>query len=50
MVYDLPRSFDAAGMAAFYVAVTRARVSLHIVASKEDRTRLQRLLRPRQVT
>lgn len=50
VVCDLPSSFDEAGMAAFYVAVTRARVSLHIVASKDDRRRLQQLLRDRLVT
>ncbi|MEU8540663.1 NERD domain-containing protein [Streptomyces sp. NPDC048717] len=50
VVCDLPRSFDDFGTAAFYVAVTRARVSLHIVASKEDRRRLQQLLPQRSVT
>ncbi|MER5642451.1 NERD domain-containing protein [Kitasatospora sp. NPDC002227] len=50
VVCDLPALFDTAGTAAFYVAVTRARVSLHIVASKEDRRRLQKLLRQRPVT
>jgi hypothetical protein len=50
IVCDLPSSFDDAGTAAFYVAVTRARVSLHIVASKDDKRRLQRLLRQRLVT
>jgi nuclease-like protein len=47
---DLPQSFDAAGTAAFYVAVTRARVSLDIVVNKDDRRRLQELLRQRLVT
>lgn len=50
VVCDLPTSFDRAGTAAFYVAVTRARVSLHIVASKDDRRRLQQLLQERSVT
>lgn len=50
VVCDLPSSFDQAGTAAFYVAVTRARVSLHIVASKDDKRRLQQLLRQRLVT
>ncbi|MFI0986767.1 nuclease-related domain-containing DEAD/DEAH box helicase [Streptomyces exfoliatus] len=50
VVCDLPPSYDDAGIAAFYVAVTRARVSLHIVASKEDRRRLQQLLPQRTVT
>ena len=47
---DLPESFDTAGAAAFYVAVTRARVSLDIVVTKDDRRRLQQLLRQRLVT
>lgn len=50
IVCDLPSCFDDAGTSAFYVAVTRARVSLHIVASKEDRQRLQQLVRQRLVT
>ncbi|MFJ8438960.1 NERD domain-containing protein [Kitasatospora griseola] len=50
VVCDLPALFDAAGTAALYVAVTRARVSLHIVASKEDRRRLTKLLKERPVT
>lgn len=49
VVCNLPEVFDEAGAAAFYVAVTRARVSLHIVASKDDRRRLQQLLRQRSV-
>lgn len=43
VICDLPSHFDEAGLAAFYVAVTRARVSLHIVASADDRKRLQQL-------
>jgi superfamily I DNA/RNA helicase len=50
VVCDLPSSYDQAGTAAFYVAVTRARVSLHIVASKHDKKRLQELIRQRLVT
>lgn len=50
IVCDLPWTYDDAGTAAFYVAVTRARVSLHIVATKEDRRRLQQLLPQRVVT
>ena len=45
VVCNLPATFDREGVARFYVAVTRARVSLHIVASKEDRRRLQRLVK-----
>lgn len=40
---DLPSKYDAAGLAAFYVAVTRARVGLHILASAADKKRLQEL-------
>ncbi|MED5812895.1 NERD domain-containing protein [Mycolicibacterium sp. 050232] len=43
IVCDLPTQFDETGIAAFYVAVTRARVSLHIVASADDKKRLQQL-------
>jgi hypothetical protein len=50
IVCELPESFDDAGTAAFYVAATRARVSLHIVASKDDKRRLQKLVRERMVT
>ncbi|TDB98830.1 NERD domain-containing protein/DEAD/DEAH box helicase [Actinomadura sp. 7K534] len=45
IVCDLPEAFDAKGLAAFYVAVTRPRVALHIVASKQDKRRLQELIR-----
>ena len=47
IVFDLPEIYDAAGTAAFYVAVTRARVSLHIITSKTDKQRLQQLLKKR---
>ncbi|MET4899875.1 NERD domain-containing protein [Paenarthrobacter sp. CC6] len=50
VVCGLPDAFDDAGMAAYYVAVTRARVSLHIVVSKEERRRLQKLVQQRMVT
>ncbi|MFC8489429.1 NERD domain-containing protein [Streptomyces sp. NPDC057235] len=45
VVCGLPREYDDRGLAAFYVAVTRARVTLHVIASKEDKKRLQDLLR-----
>ncbi|MER5527019.1 NERD domain-containing protein [Streptomyces sp. NPDC002677] len=45
IVCELPHEYDDRGLAAFYVAVTRARVTLHVVASKEDKKRLQGLLR-----
>ncbi|MFE4514363.1 NERD domain-containing protein [Kitasatospora sp. NPDC056783] len=50
VVCGLPTAFDDAGTAALYVAVTRARVSLHVVASKDDRRRLQQLVRHRSET
>ncbi|WP_324188531.1 NERD domain-containing protein/DEAD/DEAH box helicase [Nocardia flavorosea] len=50
IVCDLPEVYDDTGIAAFYVAVTRARVSLHIVASVEDKRRLQELLRRQRAT
>src|SRR6185437_13659233 len=45
IVCNLPETLDEAGAAAFYVAVTRARVALHLVISEQDRKRLQKLLR-----
>lgn len=45
IVCDLPQEYDDRGLAAFYVAVTRARVTLQVVASKDDKKRLQDLLR-----
>lgn len=45
VVCNLPETFDDLGTARFYVAVTRARVSLHILAGKADRSRLQRLIK-----
>lgn len=45
VVCGLPEALDASGTAAFYVAVTRARVSLHVVISKDDRRRLQQFVR-----
>lgn len=47
IVCGLPDVLNSAGTAAFYVAVTRARVSLHILATKEDRRTLQQLVRQR---
>ena len=45
IVCDLPGEFDSHGMANFYVAVTRARVTLHVVATDADKKRLQALVR-----
>lgn len=50
IVCNLPETFDEAGAAAFYVAVTRARVALHMVISVQDRKRLQKLLRAKLET
>lgn len=47
IVCDLPAEFDRRGMANFYVAVTRARVTLHVVATGADKKRLQSLARRR---
>ncbi len=41
VVCDLPTQFDDSGTANFYVAVTRARVSLHLVCSPADKGRLK---------
>ncbi|MFF9338953.1 NERD domain-containing protein [Streptomyces sp. NPDC014773] len=45
VVCGLPEEYDPRGLAAFYVAVTRARVTLHVVATKGDKKRLQDLHR-----
>jgi hypothetical protein len=50
IVCDLPEMSEAVGAAAFYVAVTRARVSLHLIASAADRQQLQKTLRQRLAT
>lgn len=50
IVFDLPRIYDHAGTSALYVAVTRARVTLHIVTSKGDKRRLQQLLKDRMAS
>lgn len=47
IVCGVPEVLDAVGAAAFYVAVTRARVSLHVILSRDDRRRLQQLVRRR---
>lgn len=47
IVCNLPDEFDSAATAAFYVAVTRARVTLHIIATNADKKRLQALARKR---
>lgn len=45
VVCDLPREFGDEELAAMYVAVTRARVALHIVATPSDKVRLKKLAR-----
>ncbi|WP_435593284.1 NERD domain-containing protein [Nocardia sp. bgisy118] len=47
IVCDLPIDFDDTAVAAFYVSITRARVSLHIVATQDDKRRLQELAQQR---
>ncbi len=46
IVCGLPGVYDDRATAAFYVGVTRARVALHILASKADRRALKGLLKP----
>ena len=41
---NLPLNYDDRGLAGFYVAITRPRVALHVIASKEDKRRLRGLL------
>ena len=45
IVCELPEVFDEATTAAFYVAVTRARVSLDVVLTRDDKRRIQHLVR-----
>lgn len=45
IICDLPEAYDERGLAAFYVAVTRPRITLHIVVTKGDKLRLQELFR-----
>lgn len=47
IVCGLPDALDDAGIAGFYVAVTRARVALHVLVSKAERQRLRQLVRAR---
>ncbi|MEU2030162.1 NERD domain-containing protein [Nocardia amamiensis] len=47
IVCDLPDEFNDASIAAFYVSLTRARVSLHVVATNADKRRLQNLAQQR---
>lgn len=49
IVFDLPGTYGEVETAAFYVAVTRARVSLHIITSKDDKRRIQELLKNRMM-
>ena len=43
IVCNLPADYEDADLAAFYVAVTRPRITLHIVATSSDKKRLQTL-------
>jgi len=45
IVFNLPEIYDEVSTSAFYVAVTRARVALHLVISVQDKKRLQTMLR-----
>lgn len=49
LVCNLPDVYDERGTAAFYVTITRARVSLHVLVSAHDKKRLQELVR-KQIT
>ena len=42
---DLPEQFDSVAIASFYVAATRARLTLHILLTDADTPRLQDLVR-----
>lgn len=45
IVCDLPSDYGDAALASFYVGVTRARITLHIIATDSDKKRLQQLAR-----
>jgi superfamily I DNA/RNA helicase len=45
IVCELPTVYDDEALAALYVGVTRARVTLHVAASQQDKKRLQALER-----
>lgn len=45
IVCELPMEYSGSALAALYVAVTRARVTLHVVHTDADRRRLQTLVR-----
>lgn len=49
IVCELPTEFSDSAIAALYVALTRARVTLHIVCTEADRRRLQTLARRAEV-
>lgn len=48
VVCGLPRDYDNRSIAAFYVGVTRARVALHILASKAEKRALTTLLKSQE--
>lgn len=50
IVCALPHDFDDEALSAFYVSVTRPRVALHVVATADDKKRLQSLERERKAT
>lgn len=50
IVCDMPQEFTDAALASLYVALTRARVSLHVIYTDADRRRLRALGRRAEVT
>lgn len=48
IVCDLPEKYDDVSLANFYVAVTRARISLHVIASKKDKKNLLQIGRKKE--
>ncbi|AZS42348.1 hypothetical protein CVS54_03711 [Microbacterium oxydans] len=49
LVCELPTEYSDSALAALYVAVTRARVTLHVFCTDADRRRLQALVRRMEV-
>lgn len=50
IVCDLPENYDDVALANFYVALTRARISLHVIASKKDKRKLLTIGRTKELT
>lgn len=50
IVCDLPENYDDVSLSNFYVAVTRARISLHVIATKKDKRNLLTIGRKKELS